>query len=119
MAGLQPTTPLSMLPEADGSLIYSSLQSRSKNQSPRGHLGSKTQVSNAHLLLAANSRQGRAVADLHEDHGADGKVPSILWPADLVTSEMVAGSMGMIVRVPAVADLLNFFRDSVQGPTTS
>ena len=136
MAGLQPMVLRSVLPEGEGSLIcffapiriQESVAARTSlvedpgleySKSP----GSDTKVlvrlsdEHAHSLLAANILAKAERSPIFMvDHGADGKVPKILWPADLVIARMVAGSMGMIVRVPADTDLLNALQRLGAGP---
>ena len=50
------------------------------------------------------------------DHGVDGKTPKLVMPAALVTAQFVAGSMGLIARVPTDPELISALQRLSAGP---
>ena len=136
MAGLQPMILRSVLPGGDGSLIcflaplriQESVALRTtliddpgleRSKSPGSDTRVRVRVSDerAHCLITANilAKAERSPVFM-VDHGSDGKDPKILWPAEIVTAKLVAGSMGLIVRVPTDPDLQRALQRLCAGP---
>ena len=136
MAGLQPCILRSTLPGDDGSLIcfFAPLRIQEPvalrtsiagdpgleySRSPSSDIRLKIRMSDevAHTLLAANILAKAERSPLFMvDLGSDGKDPKLVLPATLVTSQFVAGSMGLICRVPADQELINSLQRLAAGP---